>query len=128
MMRWVGSAADEGELARLFLLQHSPLKTVSHVNAPLSKTLHLLSREVEGFVRGLDNADILMRIDATTPRVDPAEVSYRYPFISDGDYVAPAAYEGWDAYQGNVAGARAAVARLLAAVKDDLRIFARTPK
>jgi hypothetical protein len=128
LMRWRGAPADEAEFTRLFLLQHSPLKTLSQANTPLSKALHLLAREVEAFVRGLDNADLLLRIDATTPRNDPAEVSYRYPFVVDGDYVAPGAYDGWDRYQGNVAGARAAVARLLAAVHEELRIFARTPK
>jgi hypothetical protein len=47
LMRWTGTAENETELARLFLLQHSPLKTVSQANAPLSKALHLLSREVD---------------------------------------------------------------------------------
>ncbi|MEZ4301864.1 MAG: hypothetical protein R3B70_43420 [Polyangiaceae bacterium] len=128
LMRWGGAPADEPEFARLFLLQHSPLKTVGLATTPLSKGLRLLRREVEAFVRGLDNADLLLRIDATTPRNDPNEVSYRYPFLVDGDFVAPVAYSEWDAYQGNVAGALAAVERLLAAVKDELRIFARTPK
>jgi hypothetical protein len=79
-------------------------------------------------VRGLDNRDMLLKIDATTPRNDPAEVSYRYPFLVDDEYKAPASYREWDAYQGNSAGAQAAVGRLLGAVKDELKIFARTPK
>ena len=87
MMMCTGTATEDAEFARLFLLQHSPLKTVSAANTPLSKPLHLLSREVEAFVRGLDNADILLKIDATTPRNDSTEVSYRYPFVIDGDYV-----------------------------------------
>jgi IS1 family transposase len=128
MMRWRGAPADEAEFARLFLLQHSPLKTIEGTNTPLSKALHLLRRETLAFVRSLDNADILLKIDATTPRNDPAEVSYRYPFLVDGEYVAPASYDDWDAYQGNVPGAQSAVIRLLAAVKEELRIFARTPK
>jgi hypothetical protein len=128
IMRWTGIAADDAEFARLFLLQHSPLKTVSATNAPLSKPLHLLSREVEAFVRRLDNADILLKIDATTPRNDPAEVSYRYPFVVDGDYIAPASFDGWDSYQGNTAGAQASVARLLSAVREEVRVFDRKPK
>ncbi len=68
----------------------------------------------------------LLKIDAMTPRNNPAEVSYRYPFIVNGEYKAPASYEDWDAYQGNVAGAEAAVGRLLGAVKGELKIFART--
>lgn len=128
LMRWTGAAGDEAQFARLFLLQHSPLKTVAEVDTPLSKPLHLLARVVEAFVRGLDNAGMLLKIDATTPRNDPAEVSYRYPFVVDGEYRAPASYEDWDAYQGNVAGAEAAVGRLLGAVKEELKIFARTPK
>lgn len=128
LMRWTGTAGDEAQFARLFLLQHSPLKTVVEANTPLSKPLHLLAREVEAFVRALDNAAMLLKIDATTPRNDPAEVSYRYPFLVDGGYVAPASYEEWDAYQGNDAGAQAAVQRLLSSVKEEFKIFARTPK
>jgi hypothetical protein len=128
MMRWTGAAVDDAQLTRLFLLQHSPLRTLSEANTPLSKALHLLWREVEAFVRGLDNADILLKIDATTPRNDPAEVSYRYPFVINGDDVAPVSFDGWDSYQGNLVGAQAAVTRLLSAVKDEHRVFARTPK
>jgi len=128
LMRWTGDADHDAEFARLFLLQHSPLKTVLDASAPLSKPLHLLAREVEVFVRGLDNADLLLKIDATTPRNDPGEISYRYPFTANGDYVAPASFGDWDAYQGNVVGVRAAVRRLLGAVKDPLKLFARTPK
>jgi hypothetical protein len=128
LMRWTGGANDDAQFARLFLLQHSPLKTVAQANTPLSKALHLLAREVEAFVRILDNADLLLKIDATTPRNDPVEVSYRYPFLVEGEYKAPVSYEDWDAYQGNVTGAQAAVKRLLSAVKEELKIFARTPK
>ena len=41
LMRWTGGAEDEAQFARLFLLQHSPLKTVAEANTPLSKPLHL---------------------------------------------------------------------------------------
>lgn len=128
MMRWTGSAAEEAEFSRLVLLQHSPLKNVIAPNAPLSKSLHLLSRQVEIFVRSLDNSGMLLRVDATTPRNDPAEVSYRYPFIVEGEYVAPISFDGWDNYQGNFEGVRAAVTRLIAAVKAELTTFARRPK
>ncbi len=128
MMRWNGSAEDEAQFEKLFLLQHSPLKTVSQANTPLSKALYVLWRDVVGFVGKLDNAGILRKIDATTPRNDPAEVSYRYPFIVAGEYIAPISFEDWDNYQGNIAGAQAAVKRLLAEVKKELQIFARTPK
>lgn len=127
LMRWNGVAAEEKEFSRVFLLQHSPLRVVSEVSTPLSKAMHLLRREVESFVRSLDNAAILLKIDATTPRNDPAEVSYRYPFLHAGEYVPPARFEEWDSYQGNAQGAQAAVTRLLRAVKDELRIFARAP-
>ena len=128
LMRWTGSLGDDAQFTKEFLLQHSPLKAVAELNTSLSKPLHLLAREVEAFVRALDNSAALLKIDATTPRNDPAKVSYRYPFIVDGDYVAPASYDEWDAYQGNQAGAEAAVRRLIGAVKDEFKIFARTPK
>jgi len=129
LMRWAGAAADEPEFTRMFLLRHSPLKTIDQPPTPLSKRLHLLRRDVKAFVMRLDNVDLLLQIDATTPMNDPGEVSYRYPFIiADGEYVAPAAYEGWDRYQGNLAGALAAVGRLIGAVKEELKVFARTPK
>lgn len=128
IMRWSGTAADDVEFTRLFLLQHSPLRTINTANAPLSKPLHLLRRDVIGFVRGLDNGEILLQIDATTPRNDPAEVSYRYPFVFNGADVAPVSFDGWDSYQGNIAAVQAAVRRLLSAVKAELSVFARTPK
>lgn len=128
LMRWQGNAEEEAEFNRLFLLQHSPLKVVSTAVTPLSKALHLLARDVEAFVRGLDNSALLVKIDATTPRNDPAEISYRYPFLVDGNYVAPAGYDGWDSYQGDAVGARAAVSRLISTVRDELRVFARAPK
>lgn len=101
---------------------------MSEAHAPLSKALYLLSREVGSFVRDLDSAEMLLRIDATTPRSHPDEVSYRYPFRVGGEYLPPASFGGWDAYQGNIVGAQAAVDRLIGAVKDELRIFARRPK
>jgi hypothetical protein len=129
LMRWRGDAADEREFTKVFLLQHSPLKSMSDVSTPLSRAMYLLRREVEAFVRSLDNDSLLMQIDATTPRNDPAEVSYRYPFLlRDGSYVPPASFEGWDDYQGNEKDARAAVTKLLRAVKGELRTFARAPR
>jgi hypothetical protein len=128
LMRWQGTAEEDAEFARMFLFQHSPLMLVSTTNTPLSKALHLLARDVDSFVSNLDNSELLVKIDATRPRQDPTEISYRYPFLKDGGYVAPCAYDGWDGYQGNALGARAAVTRLLGAVRDEFRIFARTPK
>ncbi len=55
-------------------------------------------------------------------------MSYRYPFMINGDYVAPSAYDDWDNYQGNSAGAQAAVKRLLAKVKAEFSNFGRAPK
>jgi hypothetical protein len=54
--------------------------------------------------------------------------SYRYPFLVEGEYKAPVSYQDWDAYQGNAQGAQAAVARLLGAVKEELKLFKRRPK
>lgn len=128
LVRWAGPSSDEGEFSRQFLLQHSPLKTLSTVGSPLSKALHLLRREVLAFVNGLDNAAVLLQIDATTPRNSPSEISYRYPFEHRGEYVSPASYDGWDVYQGNAMGACAAVSRLIAAVKEERRDFARSSR
>jgi hypothetical protein len=130
LMRWNGDVNQEPQFNRLFLLQHSPIKTVTETDTPLSKSLHLLRREVQSFIQG-DLAGVaasLLKIDATTPRHDPEEVSYRYPFLEDGEYVAPAVYEGWDGYQGNLLSASGAVERLLQAVKDELKLFSRKPK
>jgi hypothetical protein len=125
LMRWNGGPENEREFHRTFLLQHAPLKVVSEVSTPLSKAMYLLRREVEIFVRRLDNSEILLKIDATIPRNDPAEISYRYPFLQEGEYTSPARFDGWDAYQGNPQGTQAAVARLLRAVKDELKIWGR---
>jgi hypothetical protein len=129
LTRWNGAGGDEAQFAKLFLLQHSPLKAVAEANQPLSKALHLLARDVDAMVDSIDNSGLLRRIDGTTPRSDPTEVSYRYPFVVvDGAYTAPASYDDWDRYQGNLLGARSAVSHLLRVVKDELQVFARTPK
>jgi len=127
LMRWAGSPADEAQFTRAFLLQHSPLKTLVEVSTPLSKALYLLRREALAFVGGLDNAAVLLQIDATTPRNDPAETSYRYPFQHQRGFVAPASFDGWDAYQGNAMGACAAVGRLIGAVREERKLFGRRP-
>jgi hypothetical protein len=128
LMKWTGGPRDETEFSKQFLLQHSPLKKVGATPTPLSKALRLLARELDAHVRRLDNGGILRQIDATTPTIDPAEVSYRYPFRRDGDFLAPASFEDWDLYQGNFMAAESAVRRLIGVVKDEFQLFARTPK
>jgi hypothetical protein len=86
LMKWTGGPRDETEFSKQFLLQHSPLTKVGATPTPLSKALRLLARELDAHVRRLDNGGILRQIDATTPTIDPAEVSYRYPFRRDGDF------------------------------------------
>ena len=109
LIRWTGSQAEEKQFAQLFLLCHSPLKSVATAKTPLSKALHVLAREVEVFVRGLDNHDLLLKIDATTPTASPDEVSYRYPFRVGNKLKPPSEFDEWDTYQGNHGGAVAAV-------------------
>ncbi len=128
LMLWNGTDDQMRELERLFLLQHSPLKNLAGAASPLSKALFLLDREVRVFVRRLDNAEMLLKIDATSPTTRVDEVSYRYPFVDGGAYVAPTDFTGWDVYQGNRMGGIAAVQRLLQTVKEELRTFARKPK
>jgi hypothetical protein len=129
LMRWNGGVEEHAQFERLFLLQHSPLKTVAETNTPLSKALHLLEREVQSFVRKnlAGEASTLLKIDSTTPRNAPEEISYRYPFLVDGEYTAPTAYEDWDGYQGSFMAARGAVERLLRAVRDELKLFGLKP-
>jgi len=127
IIRWSGAAEDERQFARLFLLKHSPLKTLASAGDPLPKSLHMLSREVEVFVRELDNSDLLLRIDAAEAVTDPDQVSYRYPFLVEDELKAPSEYEDWNVYQGNRTGALAAVRRLIAAVRDELRVARRRP-
>lgn len=128
LMKWTGGAADEAEFARQFLLQHSPLKKVGTTPTPLSKALRALARVLDAQVHGMDNGNILLRIDATTPTSDPVEVSYRYPFLRDGQFLPPASFDDWDLYQGNFMAAESAVRRLIGVVKDELKLFALTPK
>jgi hypothetical protein len=127
-MKWTGSAADDAEFAKQFLLQHSPLKRVGKNTSTLSKALWLLARELVSQIGALDNGPLLLKIDATTPTSDPAEVSYRYPFRHNGDYVSPASYSDWDLYQGDSMAVKSAVGRLIGVVRDELKLFGRTPK
>jgi hypothetical protein len=78
-------------------------------------------------VNSLDNAGTLKKIDATTPTVNPDEISYRYPFREGDEFVAPAQYTGWDSYQGNLRGAITAVKRLLSEVENELSTARRRP-
>jgi hypothetical protein len=128
LMKWTGGAADEAEFTRQFLLQHSPLKKVGTTSTTLSKPLRALARELGAQVRRLDNGHVLIKIDATAPTSDPAEVSYRYPFHRDGEFVPPASFDDWDDYQGNFMAAESAVRRLIGVVKDELKLFGRTPR
>jgi hypothetical protein len=128
LMKWTGGPADDADFARHFLLQHSPLKRVGMSPTPLSKALRLLARELDAHVRRLDNSAVLLRIDATTPTSNPAEVSYRYPFQRDGEFLAPSSFGEWDLYQGNFQAAESGVRRLIRGVNDELKVFARTPK
>jgi hypothetical protein len=128
LMKWAGGATDEAEFARQFLLQHSPLKRVGTNISTLSKALLLLARELVRQISALDNGQLLLKIDATTPTSLPSEVSYRYPFQHDGEFVSPASFAGWDLYQGDFMAVESAVRRLIGVVKDELKLFGRTPK
>jgi HEPN domain-containing protein len=128
IIRWRGHPTDE-QFRKEFLRRHSPLKGVEPGKASLSKNLHVLARDVGTFVRGLDNAELLLKIDDTETSADPAKVSYRYPFYgSDARLAAPCVYDGWDGLLGNREGATAAVDRLIRAVRNELKVAARRPR
>jgi len=127
LMKWTG-VPDEREFAQNFLWKHSPLATISTGKTPLPKKLYLLQRELTAFMIKLDGSALLKKLDATTPTTNPDDVSYRYPFRYNNEYVPPAEYPDWDHYQGNHEGIRAGVARLINAVKAELRMSARSPK
>lgn len=133
MVLWKGPASDDGVFRGSFLHKHSPLKQLrAELNSDpsLPKSLRLLLREIEAELDGLDGQGLLRKVDATTPKTDPNEVSYRYPFRDGtGRDVAPVDWTStdWDAYQGNAAGVVASVDRLLRAV-ENCRQRARGPK
>ncbi|MDI1435941.1 MULTISPECIES: hypothetical protein [Polyangium] len=129
LMLWDGADDEMREFDRLFLGQHSPLKSLGESESTLSKALFNFRRRIETFLnKRVDNADLLLRIDATKPSKRPNDVSYRYPFLQDHTYIAPADFSAWDTYQGNQMGALAAVTHLLKEVNEELKRFARTPK
>ncbi|MEO7033614.1 MAG: hypothetical protein ABI548_07045 [Polyangiaceae bacterium] len=124
LVLWKGPASDDGVFRGNFLHKHSPLKQLEAElkdNPSLPKSLRFLLRQLEAELEGLDGQGLLRKIDATTPKTDPTEVSYRYPFRdSNGLDVAPVDWTAtdWDAYQGNAAGVIAAVDRFLGAVEN----------
>ena len=129
LILWRGPASDEGVFRASFLHKHSPLKQLKS-DPLLPKSLRLLLRALETELERLDGAGLLLKVDATTPRTDPTEVSYRYPFVdATGRDVAPVDWTSadWDAYQGNIAGLVASVDRFLRAV-ENRRQRARGPK
>jgi hypothetical protein len=131
LILWRGHANEEGMLRNYFLGRHSPLKQLAKevANDPnVPRSFRFLLRQLETEMRQLDGANVLERVDATTPSMDPMDVSYRYPFQDGaGAHVAPIDWtdSDWDAYQGNGQGLVAAIARFLDAV-ENRRLAARS--
>jgi len=122
VLLWRGPVASDGRFRGDFLHKHSPLKHLQETPG-IPKSLTLLLRQLEAEIMKLDGSGLVMRVDSTTPSTDPTEVSYRYPFTnSAGKLEAPADYEDWDAYQGNIEGVTAAIRRFLKAVHNRSRL------
>ena len=129
LMLWTGTTADERDFEKIFLV-HSPLESLSeaHGNKLLSKSLFLLKRNLDAEINKLDSDGVLRKVDGTIPKKEVNEISYRYPFINDGRYLAPVHFEGWDGYQGPLDGVQASARRLLKLVKNQSKKFSRGPK
>ncbi len=133
----LGGTDDENKALRQ-LLSHSPLKLLAErivdPKTPLPKTLdrkrlRLLKRDLDAFVRRLDNAKFLEKVDDLEPTPHDEDPSYRYPFMAGGEYLPPIDFQDWELHLGGIAGAISAVQRLIRAVKDDYKkTSARTPK
>ena len=118
MLLWRTPSADDGCFRREFLHKHSPLRNLKETPG-IPKSLISLLRELEAELAKLDGRGLLMKVDSTTPTFHPMDVSYRYPFEdSAGQVIAPADYERWDVYQGNIEGITAAIDRFLKAVRN----------
>jgi len=131
LMLWESATSEETtQFDRLFLGQHSPLKTLAEAADSLYRPLYLLNRQLKTFLMGLDNGALLLKIDATKPMKKDDKVSYRYPFVDEesGSYTAPVDFDGWDNYQGERRDALKCVTQLLGAVGDQLKLYARKPK
>jgi hypothetical protein len=129
LLHWAGggNADDEKDFVKVFLKQHAPYDEIQSATQPVPQSVYKLRREIYLFLNSLDNSKMLEKLDATKPFFDPSQISYRYPFLDGGRYVAPSEYGGWDAYQGNVMGVAAAVDRLIKAVRADLKKLRRAP-
>lgn len=80
---WRGHANVEGQFRHYFLGRHSPLRHLATEVAgdpDVPRSLLLLLGQLEAELAKLDGAGVLRRVDATTPTMDPIDVSYRYPF------------------------------------------------
>lgn len=104
------------------------MKTIAKSAGSLKQSLFVLQRDVEGFVNEQFDADALRKIDETTPRNDPEVVSYRYPFLVDGNDVAPKDYDDWSQYQGSVEKVKSAISKLIKRVEEELKLQRRQPK
>ena len=125
LMNWPFNADDEGQFHHVFLRRHSPFLFIDGTTAPLPKSIYLLQRDARVFVSTLPYRNLLMRLDATTPDSDETKVSYRYPFISNGEHIAPCDYEDWDTYQGEQGEVRRSVRSFIKEVRSDLAYFRR---
>lgn len=121
---WGQREHDEGLLRHYFLSRHSPLKhlaTEVQNDDAVPRSLRFLLRQIETELATLDGSSVLQRVDATTPTMNPADPSYRYPFVDgSGKDVAPVDWTetDWDAYQGNAPGIVAAAGRFLSALEN----------
>lgn len=124
LVLWDERAADVATFNRFFLHRHDPLSRL-RAQEGLPRSLWALLRQIDAELGTIDNARLLRQVDATSPSTDPADVSYRYPFVDDqtGVVVAPADVQTdrWDAYQGNEMGVSRAVGRLLDRVEGRIR-------
>lgn len=124
LVLWDGQTADVTSFKHFFLHRHDPLSRL-RAQPGLPRPLWMLLRQIDAELGTIDNASLLRKIDATLPSTDPADMSYRYPFMDShtGSVVAPVDVrtDRWDTYQGNERGVSRAVERLLERVEGRIR-------
>jgi hypothetical protein len=113
---------DGSEINSLFFNRHDPLlRLTTEEKKKLTKPAHALLRNIETLLRRFQRRTTLEHIDATTPSSDAKRISYRYPFVSNDEWIAPADYDHWDDYQGRIDDVIDTADKLIRAVRSEIR-------
>jgi hypothetical protein len=117
---------DKRHVDGIFFNRHDPVTALNEVAiADLPNGVRILRRALVEFLDAFSERATLDHIDATTPSLNPNAISYRYPFLLDGEWVAPSNFDRWNLTLPAIGQLRTAARKLVAEVGDRISIARR---